>query len=258
MKYLQTRIFLGCNDTYRDLGIILDISGSMCTPYYQYGQCDVNGPWWCCGRDQDDQLIPCDDCDEPLCGNCIGNWQCENALENKGIENGKKVIQKIANIANFTTNGSHGAFMTFDGSPRVPDIRFDDIASVDQFNREVEAVAENCTGGTDIIQALNASISNIFDYPNGVRDNVEKVALIITDGVDTEPKDNDTYDRMGEKFKDQDITLIVIGVGQNINAGQLKRLVQSPSYFFPANNWDQLDDYLIKLISAVICKGNAY
>ena len=37
---------------------------------------------------------------------------------------------------------------------------------------------------------------------------------------------------MSEKFKDQDITLIVIAVGDEINEGQLRRLVQSPSYFF--------------------------
>ena len=205
-------------------------------------------PWFCCERLGN----PCDDCYGDLCGDCTREY-CANALRNPGIGKGKEVIKKITNIANFTTNGSHGAFMTFDDSIPELIIKFDEIASIDQFNKKVDDVNEDCLGGTDIIKALNSSLSKLFDYPNGIRDNVEKVALLITDGRDFHG--NDSYDEMGEKFKDQDITLIVIAVG-DIDEGKLRRLVQSPSYFFPANEWDNLDDALIKFITAAICEGN--
>ena len=77
----------------------------------------------------------------------------------------------------------------------------------------------------------------MFNYPNGPRDNTEKVALLITDGQDG--NNISTYDEMGEKFKEQDITLIVIAVG-DVEEEKLGRLVQSPNYLFPANDWDEL------------------
>ena len=170
-----------------------------------------------------------------------------------GIEKAKEVVKKIVNIANFTVNGSHGAFMTFDIIPRGPNVTFDDIASVDQFNEKIDDADCQDTGGTEIILALNFSLSNIFNYPNGIRDNTETVALLITDGEDGNEKE--LYVEMGEKFKEQDITLLVIAVG-NVNEEKLSKLVQSPSYLFPANDWDVLDDRLIKAITAVICEGN--
>ena len=222
-------------------------------PYGPHGTCNVNGPWWCCGRDQDNQLIPCDDCDEPLCGYCVDRWKCINAL-GQGLKKAKEVIKKIVNTANFTVNGSRGAFMEFDDTPRDPTITFDDIASVDQFNKIIDDV--DCDGGTEIIPALNHSLSKVFNYPNGIRDNTEKVALLITDGRDGNEKE--LYVEMGEKFKEQDITLMVIAVGRIIEEEKLIELVQSPSYLFKANDWDVLDDRLIKAITAAICDGKKH
>ena len=204
----------------------------------------------------------CDDCNTIDCGDCTSfpkdgvyiRW-CANAYRNPGIRKGKEVVKKIANIANFTTNGSHGAFMTFDGTPSDPIITFDDIASIDQYNKKVDEIDEDCFGGTDIIKALNSSLSKLFNYPNGIRNNTEKVAILITDGQDNNP--NTIYDRLGDEFKKQDITLIVIAVG-NVQLSKLERLVQSPGYLFPAKDWDDLDDKLIKLITAAICDGNIY
>ena len=170
-----------------------------------------------------------------------------------GIEKAKEVVKKIVNIANFTVNGSHGAFMTFDIEPRGPNVTFDAIASVDQFNEKIDDADCQFTGGTEIILALNFSLSNIFNYPNGIRDNTEKVALLITDGRDGNEKE--LYVEMGEKFKEQDITLMVIAVGRIIEEEKLIELVQSPSYLFKANDWDVLDDRLIKAITAAICDG---
>ena len=216
-----------------------------------------HGPWWCCDKNENDEYIPCDACGEDLCGPCIGadivtGGRCTNAIR-LGIQKGKEVIKKITNVANFTTNGSHGAFMEFDDYPREPLVKFDDFASVDQFNKKVDGVYEACRGGTDIILALNASLSKIFNYPNGPRDNTEKVALLITDGKDGNPKE--LYKEMKEEFKKKDITLIVIAVG-DIDEEKLGLLLQSPNYLFPANDWDELDDRLIKAITAVICEGN--
>ena len=255
--------FSGCTDKYRDLGIILDVSGSMC--FYLCMHPITNDiSWGCCKKPGEDFTPPqftdpasftdraCDYCDGDLCGSCKGAW-CSNAVRNPGIGKGKEVVKKIANIANFTTNGSHGAFMTFDHNPNEPLIRFDDIASVDQFNKKVDEIDEDCFGGTDIIEALNSSLSQLFDYPNGIRNNTEKVAILITDGVDQ--NNETTYDQYGKEFKEQDITLIVIAVG-NVDLSNLERLVQSPGYLFPAKDWDDLDDALIKLITAAICDGN--
>ena len=100
----------------------------------------------------------CDDCEDgESCGGCdrfcfeengvtyCRRW-CANAYRNPGIGKGKELIKKIVNIANFTTNGSRGAFMTFNENANEPIIKFDDIASVDQYNQKVDEVNEEFLG----------------------------------------------------------------------------------------------------------------
>ena len=61
---------------------------------------------------------------------------------------------------------------------------------------------------------------------------------------------------MGIEYEERDITLLVLGVGTILDERNLKLLVRSPSFFFKANDWDQLDADFVNKIIAVLCKGN--
>ena len=211
-------LFLGCTDIYRDLGIILDASGSMC-------------------------------------------------IDDKGRKGAIRLLEQIAPVANFSLNGSHGAFVTFIDDPddQRAHIQFNDNVTVDEFiEKSVDECMKKqddedryvcaCRGGTDIIAGLNFSLTNIFNTASGMRKNTSKIAVLITDGRDYNT--NDTYKNMGIEYEERDITLLVLGVGTILDERNLKLLVQSPSFFFKANDWDQLDADFVNKIIAVLCKGN--
>ena len=224
-------LFLGCTDLYRDLGIILDGSLSMCEP---------EGP------------------------------------EDHGQEGAIRLLREIARVANFSPNGSHGALSTFAGTNESfaylkfngegliydvdGDIKGVFNQTVDTFNKVViDKCLENdlcaCTRGTgtDIISGLNYSLANIFNIASGMRKDTSKVAVLITDGQDYQS--NEIYKNMGLEYGERDITLLVLGVGA-VDATRLKLLVQSPSFYFPASDWEELDAVFIDAIIAVLCEGN--
>ena len=209
----------------------------------------------------------------------------------------KEFINVLSGIANFTRNGTHGAFMLFHAWQGMkeefkPDevdgveIEFSDTVDLEHYQRTVNETIENiynrrpsscdppanesleccprrapksmycCKGGTDIIRALTGSLTLMFQSSSGMRDDVEQVAILITDGQDTNnhPQLFQNYVEMAETFKQRKIRILAIGVG-DVSEKNLKTLVQSPQHFIKADTFDNLVEDLTELIGAIICKG---
>ena len=127
----------------------------------------------------------------------------------------------------------------------------------DKEKRSAEKAEEvKCYGGTDITRALRFSLDNMFQTSNGMRDNVEKVALILTDGKDSDDNNQDDYKDVKKRFVDRNIQLLVIGVGgpDVVDESKLKCLVQNPDYLFLPKDFDDLQE-LTSLIGSKICEG---
>ena len=87
-----------------------------------------------------------------------------------------------------------------------------------------------------------------------MRKDTSKIAVIITDGSDFNTKE--TYKKMGEDYEERGITLLVLGVGTDLDDQKLKLLVQAPDFYFKADDWDKLDADFVDMIIAVLCGGN--
>lgn len=200
----------------------------------------------------------------------------------------REFINILARIANFTTNGSHGAMMLFSDPATMqsiinccPIIGLDNSRNLIEFsdqldtnsytkvvNDTIQAILDTdyaCShGATMILNALNDSLTKMFQKSNGMREDTEKVAVLITDGRDTTDRgdlispDNpellQNYTRIAENFKQRKIKIIVIGVGW-VNEKTLKILVQSPEHLIKVDTFDNLVENLTDLIGAIICKG---
>ena len=196
--------------------------------------------------------------------------------EDKGRLGAIKLLKQIADVANFSLNGSHGALATFDGTDsQTAQIQFNMNVTVDEFiKKSVDECLDKkddndpcrnfykypcaCCGDTDIISGLNYSLKNIFNTTSGMRKETSKVAVLITDGRDSPwvpTNNNESYINMGLEYDEQDITLLVLGVG-DVDDTKLKLLVQVPDFYFYASDWDELDAEFIKAIIAVLCGGN--
>ena len=95
----------------------------------------------------------------------------------------------------------------------------------------------------------------MFQTKNGMRRESEKLAFLITDGDSNSGKTADRYyDEMKKKYQDKNIRLFVIGIG-NVHKRKLRKLVDNKDDFIFIDNFDNLDDVLVKNVGQSICKG---
>ena len=187
LQYKQILIIhlsLGCTDMYRDLGIILDASTSMCYP---------TGP---------------------------EDHGQEGAI--RLLRQIVRVANFSPNgshgaLSTFADTNESIAYLKFNGEGLIYDpwnpIEGVFNQTVDTFNEVViDKCLENdwcaCRGGTDIISGLNFSLTNIFNTASGMRKDTSKVAVLINDGWDYQS--NETYKNMGLEYDERDITLLVL------------------------------------------------
>ena len=217
---------------------------------------------------------------------CPYSIHCAKPCNN--YEKGKDLINILARIANFTTNGTHGALMLF-SDPKNMEIKnsilqldssrnlieFSDLYDTKTYtkmvNKTIQGILDNkkaCDiGSTKIIKALDDSLNKMFQNSKGMREYVEQVAVLITDGRDAGEDTNEVteghpeylsyrqkYTEMAENFKQRKIKVVAIGVGE-VNDEFLNILVQSPQYFIKADTFDILLNNLTDLIGDIICKG---
>ena len=136
----------------------------------------------------------------------------------------REFINVLSNIANFTLNGTHGAFMLFHAYKGMREefhpnytedgveIEFSDQIDLEHYQRTVNETIQDiydqrppacyppdasieccrssdgdkcCYGATDIVRALNTSLNMMFQSSSGMREDAEQVAVLITDGYDS-------------------------------------------------------------------------
>ena len=185
-----------------------------------------------------------------------------------------KFIKDLANIANIKRDGSHGAFMIFSRNmpPEEMDkIRFSEQQDLDNYLENIDSVIDDvnqtdCYNGrygmTDIIDALDVSLARMFQRSSGMREDAEQVAVLITDGRDTKygrsiPEGQLTpkYIELAQRFKDRNIKIFAIGVG-DVSDTNLRRLVQSPQHYFHVETFDELVGNVTKEIATFVCNDN--
>ena len=200
---------LACNDIFRDVGIILDVSGSM---------------------------YP------------------------KRMVEARKFISEFIKIANFTQNGSHGALTIFSSKSvfephEMLKIKFSEQLDVDDYLEAVDRITqadEDKNRGTNIIYALDVSLSKMFQTNSGMRQDAIQVAVLITDGDDRAPES--AYEERAKMFNERKIRVLVVAVG-DVAREVLSKLVESPEHFFKAEKFEDLLDNVTEIIGALICEG---
>ena len=170
----------------------------------------------------------------------------------KKAENFTKIVAKAASIQK---DMGQASVTTFDKSSRLK-IRFNEYQDYDAFATAVDNLKQH-RGGTNIINALNKGLEEMFQTKNGMRDESEKIAVLMTDGKDKR-KDISTYKEVGKKYQERNIKLLIIGVG-DVDRDLLKELVRDEKDLFVAENFDQLLNTVVGHIAENVqgaCEGN--
>ena len=162
----------------------------------------------------------------------------------------------MAHKANISPKGGRASVITFSTDPNL-DIKFSDHVS-DQalvtFAWDVDRL-EQFKGSTQIINALKLGLDEMFQTINGMRNGNDsiKVLVLVVDGLDQKP--GSKYTEMGEAYKQENIRVIVVGIGTTAAGfrGKLQRLVQDDNDLLITNSFDDLFDIVLKDVGQSLC-----
>lgn len=99
-------------------------------------------------------------------------------------------------------------------------------------------------GYTYIDRALRLANDEVFTLKGGMRDDVRKVALVMTDGAQTEEKNakksvDEILAEASQPLKDKKVHIISLGIGNRVNKLSLKTIATGDSVYY-ANSFHEL------------------
>ena len=100
-------------------------------------------------------------------------------------------------------------------------------------------------GRTRIDKALEVAAREVFPY---ARSGVHQIAMVITDGVQTQEADTKDLREASAPLRDAGVKILAIGVGRSTNPAELRLMVEKDEDVLLAKSFD---DWLVKLKSLI-------
>ena len=153
--------------------------------------------------------------------NTVQCWEYSNAL---------KFINSIADKMNLSPCGGRAAVMLFAKNAELV-IKFSDFVTPSTFKQKVNGLDRLIVelGNTNINIALNHALTQMFNVRNGMRPNVNKTLVLMTDGFGG--ADDDDYPKRRKDFFEANIKVVAIGIGNDIDSKGLIELSPNNHHF---------------------------
>ena len=151
----------------------------------------------------------------------------------------KTFVKEVAKSFGLGTNQSRAAMILFSDSASVK-ARFGQFASEAEFDRAVDDLPHE-RGKTRIDKALDLTATDIFPES---REGVTKIAILITDGTQTEAPDAIGLREASEPLRQAGVRVIAVGVGTNVDEDELRLVTESDEDVVVAADFE---DLLLKL-----------
>ena len=112
---------------------------------------------------------------------------------------------------------------------------------------------------TRIDLGLRTANTSLFSKEGGMRENVTKIAILLTDGKQTtvNVKDLIPLREAANVLKQRGITIFVVGIGKNIDRGELEQIVDKENQLIEAKTFADLEDEVVNNIVSKSCKQAA-
>lgn len=101
-------------------------------------------------------------------------------------------------------------------------IRFQDHSSTSSFARAVQRLPHE-RGFTRIDRALGIATTEVFPF---ARKGVHQIAMVITDGEQTQEADTKDLKEMSEPLRKAGVRILALGVGSGVNPKELRLMVE--------------------------------
>ena len=173
-------------------------------------------------------------------GSVWPNWEDEQGF-----------VTDLASEINISPSGGQASVTVFSSDATV-NIKFSDYQDYTSFQIAVNDL-KHVMGGTRIDRALEVAYNDMFNATNGMRPNVPKLLVFITDGFHNGPDFN--YTMWGNMFRERQIKVIVVGIGK-VDTKNLVKLVENETDMHTVSNFTSLDTSFVNDIG--LCDGMFY
>jgi len=136
----------------------------------------------------------------------------------------KNFAGKIVEASNVNANGVRVAFVTF-STGYTAYMTFNQYQTSADVKAAIQAVKQKL-GNTDTHLAMGYAADTLFTASSGSRWDAAKIAIVLTDGVATDPL---ISARNAEKLRSKGVNVFVIGVGNSTAPGELTKWASDPS-----------------------------
>ena len=157
--------------------------------------------------------------------------------------NYRKVKTFVATLAasfNISTGGSRVAVVLYSTGATTA-IKFDDFTSADSFERAVQLLKHE-RGYTRIDLALQRAYYDLFSRRGSARYDVPRIVFLLTDGEQTKDPQALSLARMARLIKDQQVRIIAIGIGKEVQTQELMTIATNEKDVIQADVFDDLLD----------------
>ncbi|XP_032237299.1 collagen alpha-1(XII) chain [Nematostella vectensis] len=246
-----------------EIGITTDglqdiLQGEACPPVFQYKSHQLcAGASYLCNSD--DECSPGERCcpqenECPLkCRKTIKKKSCpidiaflldaSGSIGRRSWEEIKNFVKSIVDMCDISDQGTHVGIITFSTDP-VIDIAFDKYKGVEMnavnIKRDIDELRRK-KGYTFIDKALTLADKSLFTQEAGMREDSQKVAVLMSDGIQTKDRGPFTpTDIAANPLKMKGVQVYTVGIGADVDVFELMAVASGITSMFSDRYLDDL------------------
>ena len=161
-------------------------------------------------------------------------------MTKRDFETEKEVIKKIAATFDVEPTKSHVGLMTFSSHAQIR-VKFGDRLDLSGFQDAVDKVPF-AAGGTRFDRAFDMAANNLFSSSGGVRSDIPKVLIILTDGKQSADFDAVPIERSVLPLRHLGVKIFALAIGDQVDMSELQQIVADPNDIYAVKDFDALLD----------------
>ena len=161
-------------------------------------------------------------CDNPVDVAFI--MDASGSIGDANYQKEKEFVKEVVYAFGVSESGGHAGVITYSDDAEL-DIRLGEHKSLASFNQAVDSLPYS-KGRTRIDKALQLASSQLFSVGAGMRADVTKIAIVLTDGKQTQAADAVALDKAVAPLHALGVQVFAIGIGSEVDTDELRLLVQ--------------------------------
>ena len=159
-------------------------------------------------------------------------------MTKKDFEKEKDVIKKLASKFDVGQSKSHLGLISFSSDAQIP-VKFGDHLDLLSFQDAVDKIPF-AAGGTRFDKAFGVAANGLFSASGGVRANLPKVMIILTDGKQSADYDAVPIERSVLPLRHLGVRIFALAIGDQVDMSELRQIVNDPKDIHAVKDFDEL------------------